>query len=94
MPPWIYMTTAQAFDDAMRDRIAVHRRRRSTGWIAVDAPLDVAESMRAAPRDAAVLIDCLTLWRTNLMLAETHRARGTAPASWTGALPRARAGSC
>jgi adenosylcobinamide kinase/adenosylcobinamide-phosphate guanylyltransferase len=69
-PPWVYIATAQAFDDEMRARIATHRERRPEGWVTVDAPMNVAEAIRAAPPGAPVLVDCLTLWLTNLMLAE------------------------
>jgi adenosylcobinamide kinase/adenosylcobinamide-phosphate guanylyltransferase len=67
--PWIYIATAQALDDEMQDRIAEHRRRRGGGWQTVEAPIDLAGALRAH-RDAPVLIDCLTLWLTNLMLGE------------------------
>jgi adenosylcobinamide kinase / adenosylcobinamide-phosphate guanylyltransferase len=69
-PPWIYVATAQAFDDEMRARIATHRARRSPEWTTVDAPFDVAGAIRTAPAGAPVLVDCLTLWLTNLLLSE------------------------
>ncbi len=68
--PWTYIATAQAWDDEMAVRIAEHRLRRSADWITVDAPLDLADAIRRAPRGRPVLVDCLTLWLTNLMLAE------------------------
>jgi adenosylcobinamide kinase/adenosylcobinamide-phosphate guanylyltransferase len=67
--PWTYIATAQAYDDEMRERIAEHRARRSQGWITVDAPLRLPEAIRAVPAGQPVLVDCLTLWLTNLMLA-------------------------
>ncbi len=67
-PPWRYLATAQAFDDEMRARIALHRERRSDGWITVDAPMALPEAVAAAA--GPVLVDCLTLWLTNLILAE------------------------
>ncbi len=54
-------------DDEMDDRIAEHRRRRGDGWQTVEAPIDLAGALRAH-REEPVLIDCLTLWLTNLML--------------------------
>jgi adenosylcobinamide kinase/adenosylcobinamide-phosphate guanylyltransferase len=69
-PPWIYVATAESFDDEMATRIAQHKNRRSDNWQTVDAPLDLAGALAALPRSATVLIDCLTLWLSNLMLAE------------------------
>jgi adenosyl cobinamide kinase/adenosyl cobinamide phosphate guanylyltransferase len=66
-PPWTYIATGQAFDDEMRERIAEHRRRRGDGWRTIEAPTDLAAALAEAG-DAPVLIDCLTLWLTNLML--------------------------
>ncbi len=74
--PWIYCATAQALDDEMRDRIAHHRARRAEGWITLETPLDLAEAL-AAHRHP-ILVDCLTLWLTNIMLAERDVAAETA----------------
>ena len=68
-PPWLYIATAQAFDDEMRERIAQHQARRDAGWNTVEAPLDLAGALADAGH-APVLVDCLTLWLTNLMLGE------------------------
>lgn len=76
--PWTYIATAQAWDDEMRERIALHRARRSAEWTTVDAPIDLPQALRAAPQDRAILVDCLTLWLTNVMLADRDvaKARG------------------
>jgi len=67
-PPWTYIATAEAFDAEMATRIAEHRARRAAGWETLDAPRDLPEALaRAHP---PVLVDCLTLWLSNLMLAE------------------------
>ncbi len=68
-PPWIYIATAQAFDDEMRARIDLHRARRDEGWRTIDAPHDLVAALRDAPHGAPVLVDCLTLWLTNRLLA-------------------------
>lgn len=73
-PPWRYIATAQAWDEEMRARIALHRARRPAGWQTIDAPLDVAAAL-ASPQPA--LLDCLTLWLTNLMLGEHDIAAAT-----------------
>lgn len=66
-----YIATATAGDDEMRARIAHHQRRRDAGWRTVEEPLAVAEAIR---RETAagqpVLVDCLTLWLSNLMFAD------------------------
>jgi adenosylcobinamide kinase/adenosylcobinamide-phosphate guanylyltransferase len=68
--PWTYIATAQACDDEMAERIALHRARRGEGWSTVDAPLELAQALRAVPDGRPVLVDCLTLWFSNHMLAE------------------------
>ncbi len=69
-PPWLYVATAEAGDAEMAKRIAAHRARRDEGWRTVEAPHDLAGALRAAPREVAVLVDCLTLWLSNRLLAE------------------------
>ena len=67
-PPWVYVATAEPLDDEMTSRIAAHRARRGAGWRDLEAPRDLAGAL-AGLRDA-VLVDCLTLWLSNLMLAD------------------------
>jgi adenosylcobinamide kinase/adenosylcobinamide-phosphate guanylyltransferase len=67
----VYIATAQAFDDEMAERIARHRQDRGGGWRTVEAPLDLPAAIRAeSGSGAAVLVDCLTLWTSNLLLAD------------------------
>ena len=66
-----FIATAQAWDDEMRERIALHRAERGPGITTWEEPFDVAR--RIASEDGrydAIVVDCLTLWLTNLMLAE------------------------
>jgi adenosylcobinamide kinase/adenosylcobinamide-phosphate guanylyltransferase len=74
----VYIATAQAFDDEMVERITLHRLDRGPRWATVEAPIDLAEAIkrRCAP-DSVVLVDCLTLWLSNLMLAEYDVARAS-----------------
>lgn len=66
----VYIATAEAWDEEMRERIRQHRQRRDSRWRCIEAPLGVAEELQAMPVDtAAVLIDCLTLWLSNQMHA-------------------------
>jgi adenosylcobinamide kinase/adenosylcobinamide-phosphate guanylyltransferase len=69
-PPWIYLATGQAGDDEMAHRIAAHRARRNAGWQTIEAPHDLAGALDAAAAQAPLLVDCLTLWLANRMLAE------------------------
>jgi len=66
-PPWTYVATAEAHDEEMRHRIAQHRARRQGRWETLDAPLDLAGTIAALT--APALVDCLTLWLSNIMLA-------------------------
>jgi adenosylcobinamide kinase/adenosylcobinamide-phosphate guanylyltransferase len=66
-PPWTYVATAEALDDEMAERIAHHRQRRDANWQTLDAPRDLATAV-SGPTGPA-LIDCLTLWLSNVMLA-------------------------
>ena len=75
--PWVYIATAQAFDDEMRDRIAAHRARRAANWNTVEAPVDLACALATAAGHP-VLVDCLTLWLTNLLLGGHDVAAATA----------------
>jgi adenosylcobinamide kinase/adenosylcobinamide-phosphate guanylyltransferase len=64
----VYLATAEARDAEMAERIRHHRARRGEGWDTVEEPLDLAGALaRAAQGGAAVLVDCLTLWLSNLM---------------------------
>jgi adenosylcobinamide kinase / adenosylcobinamide-phosphate guanylyltransferase len=65
--PWVYVATAEPFDDEMKARIAEHRVRRGETWRTVEAPLDLAGAIESTPPGATVLVDCLTLWLNNLM---------------------------
>jgi adenosylcobinamide kinase/adenosylcobinamide-phosphate guanylyltransferase len=71
----IYLATAQARDGEMTDRIAQHRARRSTLWETVEAPTDIVTTLTNAPKGVSVLVDCLTLWLSNLMEADRDLAR-------------------
>ena len=67
----IYIATAQAHDEEMAARIKAHRERRGKSWTTLGALLDLPDTLRKAnAKDTFVLIDCLTLWLTNVMLAE------------------------
>jgi adenosylcobinamide kinase / adenosylcobinamide-phosphate guanylyltransferase len=64
--PWIYVATR---DTEMAERIAAHQARRGAGWKTIESPRDLVGALAARDK-APVLIDCLTLWLSNLLLAD------------------------
>lgn len=72
----VFVATASAGDDEeMAARIRRHRSERPREWVTIEAPLEVAASVRQAePSNAVVLVDCVTLWISNLLL-ELHGNR-------------------
>ena len=67
----VFIATAEAYDDEMRERIARHRADRTGEWTTIDAPLNLAEAIATHSAPARILlIDCLTLWVSNLLLGE------------------------
>jgi adenosylcobinamide kinase / adenosylcobinamide-phosphate guanylyltransferase len=69
-PRRAFIATAQAFDDEMKDRIARHRVERDPEIVTFEEPFDVAMRIKTCgARFDAILVDCLTLWLSNLMLA-------------------------
>lgn len=74
-----YIATGQAFDAEMTNKIEHHRiARAGDGWTTIEEPLRLAEAMSSVPRGHAILIDCATLWLTNLLIAEEDVALQTA----------------
>lgn len=77
----VVIATAQALDAEMQARIARHRSERPAGFLCVEEPLALAEALRrAAAPGRCLVVDCLTLWLTNLLLAEAALPEdGTTP---------------
>lgn len=73
-----YIATAQPFDDEMRAKIEGHREARAqAGWRTVEEPIALAEAL-AAQTSGPVLVDCATLWLSNLMIGEMDIEAGIA----------------
>jgi adenosylcobinamide kinase / adenosylcobinamide-phosphate guanylyltransferase len=68
-PAGIYCATAEPGDDEMRERIALHRARRGAFWRTIEAPIDLTGATAQASPEHPLLIDCLTIWLSNLLLA-------------------------
>jgi len=76
--PHIFIATAETYDDEMRDRVARHRDERGPRWATVEAPIDLPEAILSRRGGGGVLlVDCLTLWTSNLLLAERDIAAST-----------------
>ena len=64
-----FVATATPGDEEMAERIGRHRAARPEAWATVEAPLQLLEAVRGAPRADFVIVDCLTLWVANLLEA-------------------------
>ena len=68
----VYIATAEALDGEMRERIAKHRARRGSEWLERETPLELVAALLETDGGGARLVDCLTLWLSNLMHAERN----------------------
>lgn len=74
----VMVATAQAFDSEMAERIARHREDRGSAWTTVEAPMDLAAALDGLVAGDVVVVDCLTLWLSNLMLDDRDLAKAAA----------------
>jgi len=65
--PVVFIATGEGRDDEMAARIDEHRRERPADWVTVEEPLDLRSALEAAPAGATVVVDCLSLWVSNLL---------------------------
>jgi len=71
-----YVATAQALDPEMQNRIAHHQNQRPAHWSLVEEPLFLARTLQKIDRpNQIILVDCLTLWLTNLLLLEDQNVQ-------------------
>lgn len=67
----LYIATSQIWDEEMRARVDIHKERRSAEWETIEVPLELPDALiEHAEKECAILVDCLTLWVTNLMMEE------------------------
>ena len=64
--PVTFIATAEARDEEMVERIAQHRSERDPAWTTLEAPIEVAEAISSIPPESLIILDCLTLWVSNL----------------------------
>jgi adenosylcobinamide kinase/adenosylcobinamide-phosphate guanylyltransferase len=67
-PRLIFLATAQTFDEEMAARVVKHRAERGADFSTIEEPLEIAEVIRATHEADAIVLDCLTLWLSNIML--------------------------
>ena len=75
--PRTFLATAEALDEEMADRINLHKSERGADWGLIEAPLEIASAV-ATHRDGTLVVDCLTLWLSNLMHHERNIPAETA----------------
>ena len=92
--PVVLIATAEARDEEMRDRIEAHRRERPAGWGTVEEPLDLARALRGLAEDEFAIVDCLSLWVSNLLEHEHDGHEVEQLAAEAAGLAAACAGGC
>jgi len=64
----VFIATAEAFDDEMRERVSRHKRERDGSFRTIEAPRELSRTLRAITDADVVVVDCLTLWLSNLLM--------------------------
>jgi len=80
--PVVYLATMELLDDEVRERANRHRLRRPADWQTVEEPRDVVAALERADRGALVLLDCVTLWITNLLVRRVDDFDAAPPHVW------------
>ena len=71
----VYLATAQIFDEEMQARIDLHKQRRGPEWVLAEAAVDLVDTLRRFEHpDNVILVDCLSVWMTNLIIGEHNIA--------------------
>jgi adenosyl cobinamide kinase/adenosyl cobinamide phosphate guanylyltransferase len=91
--PVVFVATGEALDDEMTERIARHQAERDGGWTTVEEPVELAAALRAAPAEACVIVDCLSLWVANLLLRDFDEDEVVRLAGAAGELAAVRTGT-
>ena len=90
----VVIATAEARDDEMRERISAHRRERPAGWRTIEEPLELAGALRGLEEGEFAIVDCLSLWVSNLIEDEHDGDEIEQLAGEAAALAAACAGGC
>ncbi|NOY64863.1 MAG: bifunctional adenosylcobinamide kinase/adenosylcobinamide-phosphate guanylyltransferase [Nitrospirae bacterium] len=68
-----FIATAEGYDEEMKQRIENHKKERSHHWITIEEPVDIGKALAEIDRpDTVAVLDCLTLWVSNLMREDTE----------------------
>lgn len=70
----IYIATSESLDREMETRINAHKTRRGPDWQTIESPIEIAKIIKNSDHESTILIDCMTIWLSNLMLAEKDTA--------------------
>ena len=87
-----FVATGEALDDEMSERIAAHRAERPGGWVTIEEPLDLLGAFDGVEREATCVVDCLSLWVSNLLLRGDHADAVESTARAGAAVAAARPG--
>lgn len=66
----IYLATSRVFDQEMQTKVDLHKDRRASDWRLIEEPLELGKVLASLPAGSVCLLDCLTMWLTNQMMAE------------------------
>ncbi len=88
---YLFLATAEVQDEEMRERVSRHRQQRGAAWQLLEEPIEIAEALETGiSGPEAVLIDCLTLWLTNVMLKKGEEHLGSYQGHLLSALEKKR----
>jgi adenosyl cobinamide kinase/adenosyl cobinamide phosphate guanylyltransferase len=90
--PVIFLATGEASDDEMAERIALHRSQRPASWGTVEEPVELEKAFRDIADGTTIVVDCLTLWVANLIVAGYDDDAAVAAAGAVAALCAERPG--
>ncbi|RKL66199.1 adenosylcobinamide kinase [Salipaludibacillus neizhouensis] len=72
MSKLVYLATSKRSDKEMEDRITRHQKERSATWETLEEPVDIVSVLKQAETDSVILLDCLTIWLSNVMFYENY----------------------
>jgi len=86
----LFAATAEAVDDEMAERIAAHKKSRGRRWRCIEEPLDLAGVLAGDRRCDGILLDCVTVWLSNVLVREGEKAAERRERQFLAGLKKAR----